>query len=62
MDLLYAAFADCHAIIIASPLPDELGLMLLGASKLTYRQIAILTYIFNTAGILVIVVPISLFL
>lgn len=48
------------AIIVASPLPDELGLMLLGASKLTYRQIAVLTYVLNTAGILLIVVPMSL--
>lgn len=50
------------AMIIASPLPDELGLMLLGASKLTYRQLAILTYILNTAGILLIVVPANLLL
>lgn len=50
------------AIIIASPLPDEVGLMMLGASKLTYREIAILTYVLNTAGILLIVVPINLFL
>lgn len=50
------------AIIIASPLPDELGLMLLGASNLSYHQIAILTYVLNTAGILLIVVPFSLFL
>lgn len=50
------------AIIIASPLPDEVGLMMLGASNLSYRQIAILTYIFNTVGILLIVVPISLLL
>lgn len=48
------------ALIIASPLPDELGLMMLGASKLKYREIALLTYILNTAGILLIVVPMSL--
>lgn len=48
------------AIIIASPLPDEFGLMLLGASNLTYHQIAILTYILNTAGILLVVVPANL--
>ncbi len=48
------------AIIVASPLPDELGLMLLGVSKLTYPQIAVLTYILNTAGILLIVVPVNL--
>lgn len=48
------------AIIIASPLPDELGLVMLGVSKLKYHEIAILTYILNTAGILLIVVPINL--
>lgn len=50
------------AIIIASPLPDELGLLLLGASKLKYYQLAILTYVLNTAGILLIVAPINLLL
>jgi len=48
------------AIIVASPLPDELGLMLLGVSKLSYRQIILISYILNTAGILLIVVPINL--
>lgn len=48
------------AIIVASPLPDELGLVLLGVSKLSYREIAILTYVLNTAGILLIVTPINL--
>lgn len=48
------------AIIIASPLPDELGLMMLGVSKLKYREIALLSYILNTAGILLIVTPINL--
>lgn len=38
-------------LIIASPFPDELGLMMLGASKLKYMQLLILTYILNTAGI-----------
>lgn len=50
------------AIIIASPLPDELGLLLLGASKLKYYQVAILTFVLNTAGILLIVAPINLLL
>src|SRR3990167_7067009 len=48
------------AIIVASPIPDELGLMMLGASKLSYQQIAIISYILNTAGILLIVAPINL--
>lgn len=48
------------AIIVASPFPDELGLMMLGASKLRYREIAVLSYILNTAGILLIVAPVNL--
>lgn len=47
-------------IIIASPLPDELGLFLLGASKLKSYQIFLLSFILNTAGILLIVAPINL--
>lgn len=46
--------------IVASPLPDEIGLMMLGVSKLKYYQLAILTYLLNTAGILSIVVPVNL--
>lgn len=38
-------------LIIASPFPDELGLMMLGASKLKIIQLIILTFILNTAGI-----------
>ena len=49
-------------IIIASPLPDELGLMMLGASKLKYHEIAILSFVFNTAGILLIATSVSLLL
>lgn len=48
------------AFIVASPLPDELGLMMLGASKLKYYQLVILTYLLNTAGILLIVIPVNL--
>lgn len=49
------------AVIVASPLPDELGLFLLGASKLKTSQILLLSYVLNTAGILLIVTPINLF-
>lgn len=38
-------------LIIASPFPDELGLMILGASKLKTVQLVILTFIGNAAGI-----------
>ncbi|OGE29593.1 hypothetical protein A2867_00325 [Candidatus Daviesbacteria bacterium RIFCSPHIGHO2_01_FULL_40_11] len=48
------------AIIVASPFPDEIGLFMLGASKLRYQEVALLTYILNTAGILLIVLPINL--
>lgn len=48
------------ALLIASPFPDELGLLMLGVSRLKYREIAVLTYILNTAGILLIVIPINL--
>lgn len=43
------------SLIVASPLPDELGLILLGASKLSYFKLAILTFLLNGAGILLIV-------
>lgn len=48
------------ALIVASPLPDELGLFLLGASKLKNYQIVLLSFCLNTAGILLIVTPINL--
>ncbi len=41
-------------VIVASPFPDELGLILLGASSLSYFKLAILTFILNSAGILII--------
>lgn len=41
------------AVIIASPLPDELGIAILGLSKMPLLQVAMLTYLFNTAGIFV---------
>ncbi|MBI2022006.1 hypothetical protein HYS93_03990 [Candidatus Daviesbacteria bacterium] len=41
-------------IIIASPLPDELGLMVLGVTNIKTGRVALLTYSLNTVGILVI--------
>lgn len=41
-------------IIIASPFPDELGLVLLGASSLSYFKLTVLTLILNSIGILII--------
>jgi hypothetical protein len=43
------------ALIIASPLPDELGIALLGGSKFKRWQFITLSYILNTIGIFVIV-------
>lgn len=57
MDFLIPLFG---IIIVASPFPDELGLLMLGVSKLKYREIVVLTYILNTAGILLIVIPVNL--
>lgn len=48
------------AIIIASPFPDEIGLLMLGISKLEYKQIALVSFILNSAGILLIVTPVNL--
>ncbi len=47
-------------IIIASPFPDELGLVMLGGTNLKYRELIVLTYVLNTAGILLIVLPANL--
>lgn len=38
-------------LVIASPFPDELGLMMLGGSKLKLIQLTILTFVINAAGI-----------
>ena len=43
------------AIIIASPLPDEMGVGLLGISKLKTSQFILLSFILNSIGIFVIV-------
>jgi hypothetical protein len=41
-------------LIIASPLPDELGLALLGVAKMRTSRFLVISYAFNTAGILLI--------
>ena len=43
------------ALIIASPLPDEIGIGLMGLSKIKQWQFILLTFALNTTGILVIV-------
>ncbi|HVU06872.1 MAG TPA: hypothetical protein VHE10_03760 [Candidatus Paceibacterota bacterium] len=42
------------ALVIASPFPDELGLTLMGLSKISRPRFAAISYIFNTLGILAI--------
>lgn len=41
-------------IIIASPLPDEIGISLLATTTISTRTFAILSFLLNTAGIFVI--------
>lgn len=43
------------AIIIASPFPDEVGIGLMGLTRVTQWQFIALTYVLNTAGIFVVV-------
>lgn len=44
------------AIIIASPLPDELGVTLLSASKLKKWQFILLTFILNSVGLYLVII------
>lgn len=48
------------AIIIASPVPDEIGLLMLGVSNLGYLKISLLSYVLNTLGILILLAPLYL--
>ena len=43
------------AIIVASPLPDELGVSLMGAAKMKSTHFLIITYVLNASGILMLV-------
>lgn len=43
------------ALIIASPFPDEIGIGMMGLSKIKEWQFVLLTFILNTVGILFIV-------
>lgn len=43
------------AIIIASPFPDEIGIGLMGASKIKKWQFLILSFLLNFAGIFIII-------
>lgn len=43
------------AIIIASPFPDELGISLMGISKIGIYKFILISFIFNTIGVLLII-------
>ena len=43
------------AVIIASPFPDEVGIGLMGLSKIKWWQFALLAFVLNSVGIFVIV-------
>lgn len=43
------------AIIIASPLPDELGVSLMGIAKMEIKQFAIVSFLLNMIGIFLVV-------
>lgn len=47
-------FPFLGALVIASPLPDELGLALLGFSKIKTSQFILLSFTFNFLGIIMI--------
>ncbi|MFA5075962.1 MAG: hypothetical protein WC480_00920 [Patescibacteria group bacterium] len=42
------------AVLVASPLPDEIGVSLLASSGISNRNFYLLSYVLNTAGIFVI--------
>lgn len=48
------SLAFLGALVIASPLPDELGLTLMGLSKISLARFALISYTFNVIGIYVI--------
>lgn len=43
------------AVIIASPLPDEIGITMLGLSKVKIWQFLLITFLLNSAGIFILV-------
>lgn len=49
------------AAIIASPLPDEIGVTMLGIAKMKTRTFLLLSFVLNTAGIMFILTASSLF-
>lgn len=49
------------ALIIASPLPDELGVSLMGLSKMKSWQFLLISFALNTIGITLVILGASLF-
>lgn len=47
-------------LIIASPLPDEIGLILLGATKLPDYKIFLISAVLNAIGIYLILIPLEI--
>lgn len=43
------------AIVIASPLPDEIGISLMGASKIKNWQFILITFLLNSIGIFIVI-------
>lgn len=43
------------AVIIASPFPDELGVSLMGISKIGIYKFVLISFIFNTIGVLLVI-------
>jgi uncharacterized membrane protein YdjX (TVP38/TMEM64 family) len=48
------SLAIAGAMIIASPLPDELGLTLMGMSRMSTTKFVAISYVFNVIGILMV--------
>lgn len=49
------AFPILGALIIASPLPDEVGVSMMGISKISKWKFLLITFILNAAGIFLVV-------
>lgn len=51
--------ATIGAIIVASPLPDEAGIALLGLSRISTMQLLLLIFALNSAGIFILITAFS---
>jgi len=60
LDKLHSKYArwvlpGLGALVIASPLPDELGIMLMGAAKMKTRYLVPVSFIMNFIGVLLVI-------